>query len=304
MRRGLSAPGSECAGARAWRRDSIVDGVRFVRHRAQSSWTKNSMASLWTSLYPERTGILRHDHAVPDEARMPAELLKDAGFATAGIWRNGWVAPNFGFSQGFEIYLSPLTRSSPKDIRRKARAGRIEARALRNCRRRGAGPRPRRRNPHPVPLRGGGRGRGQDGQGSAGRRPGPSLFLRRRCLVDWRAFGDSNGGAFGAGVEAALLLAVCVAVTFGASGTFGAGGGAGAATLGAGATCVGGAFADAGAGAGGGFAAIDGAAGADGLRSLIVPEDGAAGAAIGAIGWNEACGIGIGSALGITIGLA
>jgi len=38
---------------------------------------------------------------------MPAELFREAGFRTAGVWRNGWVAPNFGFSQGFEMYLNP-----------------------------------------------------------------------------------------------------------------------------------------------------------------------------------------------------
>lgn len=34
---------------------------------------------------------------------LPAEVLLDAGFVTAGIWRNGWVAPTFGFEQGFEV---------------------------------------------------------------------------------------------------------------------------------------------------------------------------------------------------------
>ena len=34
-------------------------GVRFARHLAQSSWTKASMASMWTGLYPARTGITR-----------------------------------------------------------------------------------------------------------------------------------------------------------------------------------------------------------------------------------------------------
>src|SRR5437867_4150839 len=36
-------------------------GVRFDRHLAQSSWTKCSMASLWTSLYPARNGVTRFD---------------------------------------------------------------------------------------------------------------------------------------------------------------------------------------------------------------------------------------------------
>ena len=82
-------------------------GVRFAHHVSQSSWTKCSMASMWTGLYPARTRVLRHRHAVADEARMPAEIFKDSGFRTAGIWRNGWIAPNFGFGQGFELYHSP-----------------------------------------------------------------------------------------------------------------------------------------------------------------------------------------------------
>lgn len=82
-------------------------GVLFGRHLSQSSWTKCSMASLWTGLYPVRTGVLRSQHAIPAEATMPAEIFREAGFRTAGLWRNGWVAPNFGFDQGFEVYDRP-----------------------------------------------------------------------------------------------------------------------------------------------------------------------------------------------------
>ena len=84
-------------------------GVRFARHLAQSSWTKASMASMWTGLYPSRTGITRYDHVLPEQATLPAEILKSAGFRTAGIYRNGWVAPTFGFGQGFEIYQKSAT---------------------------------------------------------------------------------------------------------------------------------------------------------------------------------------------------
>src|SRR5262245_18651007 len=34
-------------------------GIRFARQVSQSSWTKCSMASLWTGLYPVRTRVLR-----------------------------------------------------------------------------------------------------------------------------------------------------------------------------------------------------------------------------------------------------
>ncbi len=85
-------------------------GVRFAKQVSQSSWTKCSMASLWTGLYPARTRVLRAPDVVSPEAVMPAEIFQEAGFRTAGIWRNGWIDPNFGFSQGFEIYLSPRSQ--------------------------------------------------------------------------------------------------------------------------------------------------------------------------------------------------
>jgi arylsulfatase A-like enzyme len=93
-------------------------GVRFERHLAQSSWTKSSMASLWTGLYPAGTGITRYDDVIPDTARMAAELLREAGFQTVGLYRNGWVAPTFGFDQGFEVYQRPAPRPLPPEIRR------------------------------------------------------------------------------------------------------------------------------------------------------------------------------------------
>jgi arylsulfatase A-like enzyme len=93
-------------------------GVRFGRHLAQSTWTKSSMVSLWTGLYPARTGITRYDHVIPDAARMPAEVLRDAGFQTLGLWRNGWVSPTFGFDQGFDVYQRPISPPLPANIRR------------------------------------------------------------------------------------------------------------------------------------------------------------------------------------------
>ena len=82
-------------------------GIRFDRHLAQSSWTKASMASIWTSFYPTRTGVVEYDDIIPDEAVLPAEVFAQEGFRTVGLYRNGWVAPIFGFGQGFEVYKKP-----------------------------------------------------------------------------------------------------------------------------------------------------------------------------------------------------
>ncbi len=93
-------------------------GVRFARHLAQSSWTKCSMASLWTALNPQRVGVTRYEHMISPDARMPAEILRDAGFRTAGLFRNGWVEGYFGFDQGFDVYNRPAPTAVPAEARR------------------------------------------------------------------------------------------------------------------------------------------------------------------------------------------
>ena len=107
-------------GAYGYERDTspVMDyvaasGIRFAHVQAQSSWTKSSMASLWTGHYPRRVGVMRYQDAVAPEAVMPAERLKEAGFATGGVYRNGWVESNFGFDQGFDLYVKPVPSQTP-----------------------------------------------------------------------------------------------------------------------------------------------------------------------------------------------
>jgi arylsulfatase A-like enzyme len=97
-------------------------GILFENVVSQSSWTKTSMASMWTGTHPIRNGVLRYNHVLPREAVMPAEILREAGFRTVGLWRNGWVEPNFGFDQGFEIYVRP-TPGNARRIHRQAPGG-------------------------------------------------------------------------------------------------------------------------------------------------------------------------------------
>ena len=97
--------------------DDLADsGIRFTRHLSQSSWTKASMTSLWSSVYPWRTGVTRFDHVIPEDAELAAETLQRAGFRTIGIWRNGWVAPSFGFQQGFDVYGKPRPRGFKRSV--------------------------------------------------------------------------------------------------------------------------------------------------------------------------------------------
>lgn len=93
-------------------------GILFRNVESQSSWTKASMASMWTGMYPQRTGVHRYPHAVPEEALLPAEIFREAGYTTAGVWRNGWVANNFGFAQGFDLYIRPRVNAKPDNVKR------------------------------------------------------------------------------------------------------------------------------------------------------------------------------------------
>ena len=93
-------------------------GIRFANVESQSSWTKASMASLWTGIVPGQTGVMRFSQALPAEITLPAEVLQGAGFRTAGVWRNGWVANNFGFDRGFDLYYRPTPNRPSKGARR------------------------------------------------------------------------------------------------------------------------------------------------------------------------------------------
>jgi len=99
----------------------VIDTLRADRlgmYGYERNTSKCSMASLWTGFYPARTGITRFDDVIPAEARLPAEILRDAGFQTVGIYRNGWVASTFGFDQGFDVYQRPSSSGIPPDVKR------------------------------------------------------------------------------------------------------------------------------------------------------------------------------------------
>lgn len=82
-------------------------GVLFERARAQSSWTKTSMASLMTSLWPQSHGVALQDDGLAPGAVTLAEVLREGGYRTYGVQSNGWLEQTFGFQQGFDRYVFP-----------------------------------------------------------------------------------------------------------------------------------------------------------------------------------------------------
>jgi arylsulfatase A-like enzyme len=72
---------------------------------SQSPWTKPSVASIFTSLYPTVTGINKVDNILKDNFHTLAEILKENGYLTAGIVSNALLNSNHGYSQGFDRYI-------------------------------------------------------------------------------------------------------------------------------------------------------------------------------------------------------
>lgn len=81
-------------------------GVLFRQAIATSSWTLPSHASMFTGLYPTRHGAARFGKQLRPEYATLAELLWQAGYATAGFTGGGFVAASFGFDRGFDRYWS------------------------------------------------------------------------------------------------------------------------------------------------------------------------------------------------------
>ena len=80
------------------------NGTRFAHAVASSSWTQPSIATLFSSLLPERHGMNRHRQTIRGEAVMLASHLAAAGYQTVGIVANPMLHRCDGFARGFELF--------------------------------------------------------------------------------------------------------------------------------------------------------------------------------------------------------
>ncbi len=99
------------AGETTPRIDALArEGLVFERAYAQSSWTKPSIASIFTSLPASQHRVLEESVAnrLGDDLSTLAELLGQAGLRTAAFVENPHVVSATGFDQGFERFEGPL----------------------------------------------------------------------------------------------------------------------------------------------------------------------------------------------------
>ncbi|HYC01367.1 MAG TPA: sulfatase [Candidatus Limnocylindrales bacterium] len=85
------------------------DGVLFEKAYTNSSWTRPSVATIMTSLYPSSHKVMYKTDLLPEGVTTVAEAMREAGYRTVGYVTNINVAPSFQFQQGFQeyYYLSP-----------------------------------------------------------------------------------------------------------------------------------------------------------------------------------------------------
>jgi hypothetical protein len=80
------------------------NGLRFAHAFSQASWTRPSVATILTGLYPSSHGAVHKADALPDRVDTLAEQLQRGGYRTVGFANNANVSPVFNFQQGFDEY--------------------------------------------------------------------------------------------------------------------------------------------------------------------------------------------------------
>jgi arylsulfatase A-like enzyme len=81
-----------------------ADSLRFAHMYSQASWTRPSMATLFTSLYPSSHRTLYKNSLLPSGVMTLAGAFSAQGYVTGGFGNNVHVSPLFNFQRGFSEY--------------------------------------------------------------------------------------------------------------------------------------------------------------------------------------------------------
>jgi arylsulfatase A-like enzyme len=108
-----------------------AESVVFANTVAASSWTRSSMAAMFTSRYPSEIGMLKREDVVPDPVVTLAEALQEGGVQTLGVSTNMNAGTRFGFAQGFDLFVEKLPKVSYPDDPMRVPAEAVTKRAAR-----------------------------------------------------------------------------------------------------------------------------------------------------------------------------
>ncbi len=94
-------------------------GVRFETAVSTTSWTLPAHAAMLTGLFDTSHGVVDNGLALSEDVRTLPEVLRAAGYRTAGFFGGPYLDPSYGFGQGFDHYescMSPTVADSHRDV--------------------------------------------------------------------------------------------------------------------------------------------------------------------------------------------
>ncbi|MFH0903555.1 MAG: sulfatase [Pseudomonadota bacterium] len=87
----------------------------FTKAYANENWTKPSVATVLSGLYPSTHGAKEDGDVLSAEVELLSERLKKGGYATAAFIANGFCSDTFGFHQGWDDYTNYIREKKPSD---------------------------------------------------------------------------------------------------------------------------------------------------------------------------------------------
>jgi arylsulfatase A-like enzyme len=91
------------------------DTVVFSRAHTVAPWTKPSVASMFTGVYPSEHGLTDLNHRFTPPVATLASVLGEHGFATKGVVSHTLLNKGVGFGEGFESYEMVLLKANPHE---------------------------------------------------------------------------------------------------------------------------------------------------------------------------------------------
>lgn len=86
------------------------EGTVFTQAVSGSSWTLPAHAQLFTGTPPVLHGVQHDDLAIDPATPTLPELLRAEGYFTAGFWTGWYLAGEYGFGRGFDLYENSMTQ--------------------------------------------------------------------------------------------------------------------------------------------------------------------------------------------------
>lgn len=86
-------------------------GILFENAYSQAPWTLPFMVSMNTSLYPQEHGVTDKKYKLSNSMTTIAEYMSNNFYKTIGIVSNRFLTPQYGLSQGFDIFKLKFSRN-------------------------------------------------------------------------------------------------------------------------------------------------------------------------------------------------